>query len=780
MHLEAPEWLTLLTWVSVFFATAALAAMLFFGGHTVRLAVRVTWFRHRAAAHPMLRPILLTVASAITGAWMLQLSWSENLAMRLSLMAVGAGVAWVFLDWSAKQTANWIETRSAVNADWHARAHEATSELRALFETEAIHRESCRLLRERLGSTHVYLYTKGTGAHNLAHFWPAAPKTEVSISVHSLLHRELSAGTSFRALRLTEAPDERPRNWSNALPLRLEAEQNLLAPLGASVAVPLQHGELLNGFFLLGPRSEGEYAPEHLRFAEEVAQQASRSLDSVRHAEQQQRAAEERIQDQAVRRMARATRAHLAPPDRFTLAEFDLAADYWAGELPANCFYDVVSLPGRASAVFLAEIAGPVDEANVRLVQLQALLRARACAYDEDLAELVQSTRRALAVSSANRPPIALFCARYVSGTRVLHYLNAGMLPPLLIRRSADGAGIRRLTTGGPALCAHEEREARFEAGEVELEPGDLLVLPSPGLCAAAAPQGEAWGETALSRLLLEDLKLPSAQICRHALAAADEHARRNPQAAPRMLVVLRAANLPALGEAGVAGGGFEVSDQPAFTGTQESDAATPAAEEPGGALPTEDSADVPVEPAGGEEAALAAEATALASAATEEALPVAPEAELEAPGEGLATPTPEALPASEDTTEAAPAAEVMVEGSVADGAAEEASDAPAAREIEAAAPDAPGGAESSAAIAEPAPETSPAEEPPAQPEAGEASEAPAAAVAQEDEILDPAPDAVLDEVLDPMPEAKSDEPASDPDVIATPLPVSGAGPARP
>jgi len=70
-----------------------------------------------------------------------------------------------------------------------------------------------------------------------------------------------------------------------------------------------------------------------------------------------------------------------------------------------------------------------------------------------------------------------------------LTYVTAGHTPPLLVR--ADGA-IETLDRGGLAFGLFDW--AAYEAGEVQLRPGDALVAFSDGVSETTSPEGEEFG----------------------------------------------------------------------------------------------------------------------------------------------------------------------------------------------------------------------------------------------------------------------------------------------
>jgi sigma-B regulation protein RsbU (phosphoserine phosphatase) len=538
-ELDRLQWLTLLLWLAVLLLFLSSLAALFFSSRSARVHLRVAWFRHRSSARHTLRPLLLTAAVAIVAAGLLQISAGETWAMRLSLVLVGAGVTFVSFDWAWKQTSIWIMHRSGQAREWRLRGEAARRQLQGLLEPAVLRQKACQLMQENLQISHASLFLPQGGVYRRVEASPQQGGCDAEFAMESLLHQELTCGWTFQSLALVDARHGTPLKWSRLVAGDLEGEQARLAQLSAQVAVPLQSQLNLDGFILLGPRNDGRgFSAHHLEFAEGVARQL---VDCVHTATLLQPALErvtEQAHEQATRRTARSTRTHLAPPQRTEIPGIDYGADYWQGEKPAGVCYDIISLPKRMAAFLLADVPGPIEDAAVRLVQFQALLRSRAWAYNEDLAELVESTARGLSLSLANHPPISFFCARPILGGRRMQYLNAGHYPPILLRRTSTGAEVTRLHTGGPAIG--EFLGTPYQVGEIELQPGDLVAIPSRGLVNALNSESEAWGESRLVDSLLGWESRPVREIVQQALHAADAFTGRDPHQPPRFLIGIR------------------------------------------------------------------------------------------------------------------------------------------------------------------------------------------------------------------------------------------------
>ncbi|MEJ7607197.1 MAG: PP2C family protein-serine/threonine phosphatase [Bryobacteraceae bacterium] len=94
------------------------------------------------------------------------------------------------------------------------------------------------------------------------------------------------------------------------------------------------------------------------------------------------------------------------------------------------------------------------------------------------------------------------------------------------------------METGGPVIGLF--RPATYEEGQVELEPGDLLVLFTDGISEAMNDRDEEWGEDSLAQSALSLRSRPVQEIMESLIAGADTFANGAPQHDDMTVVVLR------------------------------------------------------------------------------------------------------------------------------------------------------------------------------------------------------------------------------------------------
>jgi len=167
---------------------------------------------------------------------------------------------------------------------------------------------------------------------------------------------------------------------------------------------------------------------------------------------------------------------------------------------PANTvggdFYDILPQPDGTVLVALGDVAGKASPAALLMALLLAILRTL---VDENmpLTALVQRLNIQVTRHAPASRFITLFLASFTPSTGRLEFVNAGQTPPLLRRQNGS---IERLMQGGVALGMFEG--STYQAGEVQLNPGDALLMYSDGLTEAESPDGQPFDEAGLERTL--------------------------------------------------------------------------------------------------------------------------------------------------------------------------------------------------------------------------------------------------------------------------------------
>ena len=199
-------------------------------------------------------------------------------------------------------------------------------------------------------------------------------------------------------------------------------------------------------------------------------------------------------------------------------------------------YYDFLEIgPGRLGFV-VADISGKGLSAALLMASLQALLRSHAHLHGDRSELLVWDINRLMHSSTSNGKYASLFYGFYDDLSRLLAYVNAGHLPPILYRKDGSTA---RLNTGGMVVGMMPDSTYRQEI--IKLEPGDILLIFSDGITEAMNLKDQEFGEERLIQLIAPLADLPAQSISEGILKSISEYVGTAPQHDDSTLVVIKA-----------------------------------------------------------------------------------------------------------------------------------------------------------------------------------------------------------------------------------------------
>jgi phosphoserine phosphatase RsbU/P len=259
-----------------------------------------------------------------------------------------------------------------------------------------------------------------------------------------------------------------------------------------SLLVPLRAGERVIGVTAVGERVSGApFGEEDYDFAMTLGRQAASALESVRLHQVQL----DKLRQDRELQIAREIQQSLFPRECPSLDGFAVAAASLPCQAVGGDLYDYVPLAGGRVALAVADVSGKGTPASILMASMHASLRALAGSAPP--AALMDQLNHFLFASTQESKYVTLFYAELDPARRRLVYVNGGHVPPYHLR--ASGA-VDRLEVGGPVLGLLED--ARFEAGEVVLAPGELLVMVTDGATEALSPDEVEFGDERLGEAL--------------------------------------------------------------------------------------------------------------------------------------------------------------------------------------------------------------------------------------------------------------------------------------
>lgn len=179
----------------------------------------------------------------------------------------------------------------------------------------------------------------------------------------------------------------------------------------------------------------------------------------------------------------------------------DMDAVYLPHQQVGGDYYDFIQLNENEVAICVADVSGKGVPAALLMSNFQANLRIL-LHHIPSLPELVRELNTKISVSAKGEKFITLFIAKYNTVTRVLHYINAGHNPPLVI----DDDGANLLTVGCTGLGMFDEL-VKVREGIVNVSHGALLLCYTDGLVETSNEKDEDFGLARVQQIALDNRK---------------------------------------------------------------------------------------------------------------------------------------------------------------------------------------------------------------------------------------------------------------------------------
>ncbi|HME13049.1 MAG TPA: PP2C family protein-serine/threonine phosphatase [Candidatus Acidoferrum sp.] len=182
---------------------------------------------------------------------------------------------------------------------------------------------------------------------------------------------------------------------------------------------------------------------------------------------------------------------------------------------------------GAASALVMANVQATLHALADRVEPLEKL--------PSTINQILLEGGRASAAAGRHTKYLSMFMGLLEHGGRKLRYVNAGHVPPALIR--ADGA-IEYLEQGGMIVGLFPGVE--YECGTVELRPGDVLVACTDGITEAMDAAGNEFGKPELAASVAAKRTCAPQEILRQVIAEVEKHSKGGIYEDDRILLVMK------------------------------------------------------------------------------------------------------------------------------------------------------------------------------------------------------------------------------------------------
>jgi len=201
--------------------------------------------------------------------------------------------------------------------------------------------------------------------------------------------------------------------------------------------------------------------------------------------------------------LARRVQADLLPSAETISPFVDFSAECISAWQVGGDFCDVFHIAEDRTALVLGDVSGKGISAALLMALIHGAIHS--VSWTRSTQEHVNASRQLntlLCQKTASERFTSLFWGYFDPQRSTIQYINAGHLPPLLLRKNNGDLEIHKLETGGPVMGLLPS--ANFQQGEEFVAPGDLLVAFSDGVVEATSPEGEEFGDQRLLSVIRE------------------------------------------------------------------------------------------------------------------------------------------------------------------------------------------------------------------------------------------------------------------------------------
>lgn len=276
-------------------------------------------------------------------------------------------------------------------------------------------------------------------------------------------------------------------------------ESIMFLKLRAILGVPLTHKDKVTGAIYVDNRLQaGIFTREDIEMLEAIASSAAIAIENARLYQ----VAVEKGRMEREMQMARKVQSGLLPQSIPQIEGWEFATLWKPARQVGGDYYDFIPVRGGKTGLVIADVTDKGLGAALFMASTRSVLRA-SVPMAASPAEGIRSANALISDESRDVLFVTLLYAQIDPAEGTFTYVNAGHNPPLLFHQKDGPGSLSLLEVSGMALGVDEE--ASYEQYEVQLQPGDFVLLYTDGVTDAQGADGVEYGLERLKRVVMEN-----------------------------------------------------------------------------------------------------------------------------------------------------------------------------------------------------------------------------------------------------------------------------------
>lgn len=299
------------------------------------------------------------------------------------------------------------------------------------------------------------------------------------------------------------------------------------------LSLPIRHnsGHIVGVIQLLNSQ-EGCFTPANIEFLSRLTGHMAMALENARvHRDSLEK---QRLEKESA--LARSIQRSLLPEAPPVVPGYEIAV------LNDPCFevggdyFDFLNLGPQSLLLVVADVEGKGVSSALVMANLQATLRVLVM-HLHSLEVLAFSLNEMLYNNTRSGKYLSVFLGLVDTRRNIIHYINAGHVPPALVRGKTGE--IKLLEEGGTVIGLFPA--ADYKRGSIKLESGDILVCCTDGITSIADEHGHEYGPLRLAERVRRNREKPAQAIVDAVLTDVAGYSTASMNVDDKVLMVMKA-----------------------------------------------------------------------------------------------------------------------------------------------------------------------------------------------------------------------------------------------